>query len=70
MNNNKRNLLLKLSVIRKFLERREINSQQTMAWRATGANNDQFIDEIRGEFKFFQFCVKKIQIFTKFCFGC
>lgn len=51
MNNNNRNLLIKLSVIRKVLEQRGINNQRTMAWRATGASNEQFIDQLRGELR-------------------
>lgn len=50
MNNNKRNLLLKLSVIRKVLEQRGVNNQRSMAWRATGSNNEEFIDQIRGKY--------------------
>lgn len=48
-NNNNRNLLLKLSIIRKVLEKRGLSKETQMAWRATGANNEQFIDELRGK---------------------
>lgn len=50
MNNNNRNLLIKLSIIRKVLEKR---GHSKMAWRATGASNEQFIDELRGEIEEF-----------------
>lgn len=39
---------LKLEVNRKVLDQRIINSR-TMAWRAKGANNEEFIEDIRGK---------------------
>lgn len=51
MNNNNKKVLLKLSVIRKILEKRGITSDKNMAWRATGGNNQEFIDEIKGKIK-------------------
>lgn len=52
MNQNNKLNLLKLSIIRRVLESRSKSNNsnnKTMAWRATGENNDTFVDELKGK---------------------
>jgi hypothetical protein len=59
MNQNTKRNLLKLAVIRRVLESRSSGSSRTMAWRATGANNESFVNELKGK-------ITKLKIYDKF----
>ena len=71
MNQNNKLNLLKLSIIRRVLESRSksnnSNNNKTMAWRATGENNDTFVDELKGKnnflYKRLPGCIDKIFFF-------
>lgn len=49
MNQNNKLKLLKLSVIRRVLEKRLGDNSRQMAWRATGDTNEAFVEELKGK---------------------
>lgn len=69
MNQNNKLNLLKLSIIRRVLESRSKSNNsnnKTMAWRATGENNDTFVDELKGK-TFFYINLQLLDVLIKIC---
>lgn len=55
MNQNNKINRLKLSIIRRVLQSRSLISKSSnsgMAWRATGENNENFVEELKGKIFF------------------